>query len=174
MILINNNEWSQEYWEVRTFVGCKISSETLDWLNRFVLSKWKKYQEHDVLAVQQIVWMSWGWWVQTRTVTSSGLTQACIKLLKFWSCHTHTEQRAWQFPKKLLWSMAYRSGLFLSYFPVLRKEPRLISPCCPCLCICVPPLNFWTTWKIFTKFRMNVMPLEAIPTSYFLSFYDQQ
>jgi hypothetical protein len=36
------------------------------------------------------------------------------------------------------------------------------------LCVCISPyINFWTTWQIFTKFGIDVMLLQATPTSYF-------
>jgi hypothetical protein len=49
----------------------------------------------------------------------------------------------------------------LAYFPSLRKESRLMrSPCC-----LSPHFNFWTIRLISTKLGMNVMQLDATPTS---------
>jgi len=33
--------------------------------------------------------------------------------------------------------------------------------------ICVRAQLFWKSWQIFTKFGMNVTPLEATPNTYF-------
>lgn len=38
-----------------------------------------------------------------------------------------------------------------------------------CVCPCVHPFNFWTSWLVFTKLGMKVMPLVAIPVPCFLS-----
>lgn len=46
------------------------------------------------------------------------------------------------------------------------KERRLASSRC---CLCVPRCEFLTRWTIFTKFSMDVTPLESIPNSYELT-----
>jgi hypothetical protein len=50
---------------------------------------------------------------------------------------------------------------FLTIFPFIRGEQLWDHHT-----VCVPPLHFLTSWLIFMKFCMNVMPLKTTPTSY--------
>jgi hypothetical protein len=62
----------------------------------------------------------------------------------------------------------------LDYIPSEKEKRQAyeLTCVCVCVCVCVSPFNSWSNWPIYTKFGLNFMPLDDIPTAQFLIPYN--
>jgi hypothetical protein len=130
---------------------------------------------------------SWGWasnaWNMYMPLILTKLNKKCIMLVSYWYTMMHRQKNIKFVNTTVVWISTF-SLYMLDYsgfngqiiphsvhFPALRKLQVyaliMLPACgdCVCMCVCVSPFKFWTSWQISTKLCINVMILAASSSS---------